>query len=152
MVSEWILLENAHDYVQDTSVNPRPLVGQISEVKWTMSLYNCDPDRRHCSWVILPPQPCFRTRHPWNLKGVCLLAHWHLHYQIIHFSDECIDFGHSHLTSSSSSMTVDPSCGGSWNWLAPENVKSDHRSSGGCLGIWDDSGMHSIFCKCRVQQ
>ena len=35
------------------------------------------------------------------------------------------DFGHSHLTSSSFSMTVDTPRGGTWNWLAPEIVISE---------------------------
>ena len=36
------------------------------------------------------------------------------------------DFGHSHLTSSSFSMTVNTPRGGTWNWLAPEIVSEEY--------------------------
>ena len=36
------------------------------------------------------------------------------------------DFGHSHLTFSSFSMTVNTPRGGTWNWLAPEIVSEEY--------------------------
>lgn len=53
------------------------------------------------------------------------------------------DFGHSRLTNSSFSMTADRPCGGTLNWLAPENVDTGECSSPG--DIWA-FGMTALVC------
>ncbi|KAG6326337.1 hypothetical protein ID866_12752, partial [Astraeus odoratus] len=47
-----------------------------------------------------------------------------------------IDFGLSLQTNSSFSMTLDPPCGGSWRWLAPENVDSQEYTITRPGDIW----------------
>lgn len=61
------------------------------------------------------------------------------------------DFGHSHLANSSFSMTVDLPCGGSWNWLAPENVESDQYAITLPGDVWA-FGMTALVCFLRKRQ
>jgi len=58
------------------------------------------------------------------------------------------DFGHSHLANSSFSMTVDLPRGGSWNWLAPENIESDQYAITLPGDIWA-FGMTVLVCFLR---
>ena len=55
------------------------------------------------------------------------------------------DFGYSHLTSSSFSMTVDAPRGGTWNWLAPEVLVSEEYPITLPRDIWA-FGMTVLVC------
>ncbi|KAL4073641.1 kinase-like domain-containing protein [Scleroderma citrinum] len=99
-MTEWMSHGNAHDYVQDMTVDPRPLILDIAH--GLFYLHN------HVSGPIIHG----------DLKGMNILISAEGHALLT-------DFGHSQLANSSFSMTVDPPRGGSWNWLAPENVDSD---------------------------
>jgi len=59
------------------------------------------------------------------------------------------DFGHSHLTKSSFSMTVDLPHGGTWNWLAPENVDSGEYTITLAGDIWA-FGMTTLVCALKI--
>ncbi|KAL4073457.1 kinase-like domain-containing protein [Scleroderma citrinum] len=100
IVTEWMPRGNAHDYVQDVNVDPRPLIVGISRGLFYLHTHVSGPivhgDLKGMNVLI-------------SMEGQALLT----------------DFGHSHLANSSFSMTVDPPRGGSWNWLAPENVESE---------------------------
>ncbi|KAL4068485.1 kinase-like domain-containing protein [Scleroderma yunnanense] len=100
IVTEWMPRGNAHDYVQATTVDPRPLIVGIARGLFYL--------HSHVSGPIIHG----------DLKGMNVLISAQGRALLT-------DFGHSHLTNSSFSMTVNPPCGGSLNWLAPENVESD---------------------------
>ncbi|KAG6330634.1 hypothetical protein ID866_8457 [Astraeus odoratus] len=114
LVTEWMPLGNAHDYVQDRSIDPRPLVAQLLHIA----------------------------------RGLCYL-HEHEPGSIVHGDVKGVnvlisgdgravlaDFGLSLLINSSFSMTVNPPCGGSWRWLAPENVDSQEYAITHAGDIW----------------
>ncbi|KAL4073459.1 kinase-like domain-containing protein, partial [Scleroderma citrinum] len=100
VVTEWMSRGNAHDYVQDASVDPRPLIVGIA--CGLFYLHN------HTSGPIIHG----------DLKGMNVLISAEGRALLT-------DFGHSHLINSSFSMTIDPPRGGTLNWLAPENVDSE---------------------------
>lgn len=95
LVSKWMTIGTAHDYVQDRSVDPRPLVADIAR-----GLY-------------------YLHNHP---KGP--IIHGDLKGSNVLISDEghalISDFGYTHLDKSSFNLTVSPPCGGTLNWMAPE--------------------------------
>ncbi|KAI6011822.1 kinase-like domain-containing protein [Pisolithus marmoratus] len=95
IISRWITKGNAHDYVQDLRVDPRPVLLGIA--RGLDYLHNRTPN------------PVYHG----DLKGSNILI-----------SDEghalLTDFGLSYLVNSSFSMTVHDRCGGTLNWMAPE--------------------------------
>ncbi|KAI6014350.1 kinase-like domain-containing protein [Pisolithus marmoratus] len=95
IISKWMKKGNAHEYVQNPEVDPRPLLLGIA--RGLKYLHNCAPN------------PVYHR----DLKGLNVLI-----------SDEghalLTDFGFSYLVNSSFSMAVQERCGGSLNWMAPE--------------------------------
>ncbi|KAL4072439.1 kinase-like domain-containing protein [Scleroderma yunnanense] len=100
IVSEWMAKGDAYNYVQDTSIDPRPLLVGIAH--GLHYLHN------H------PQGPIFHG----DLKGLNVLI-----------SDDgralLCDFGLSYLVMSTFSMTVECPRGGSIPWMAPESLDSD---------------------------
>ncbi|KAI6149064.1 kinase-like domain-containing protein [Pisolithus thermaeus] len=102
IISEWMPLGNAHDYVKNTEHDPRPLLEDIASGL------------------------CYLHSHELgvvhgDLKGVNVLV-----------SNDCrallTDFGFSTLNISTFSMTVDPKSGISLRWTAPELLEDGHAS------------------------
>ncbi|KAG6329715.1 hypothetical protein ID866_9375 [Astraeus odoratus] len=95
IISLWMDKGNAHDYVQDASVDPRPLIHGIA--RGLHYLHNYQPNA-----VI----------HG-DLQGVNVL---------ISANDQALltDFGLSLLANSSFSLSTPHSSGGTMNWMAPE--------------------------------
>ncbi|KIM62069.1 hypothetical protein SCLCIDRAFT_845889 [Scleroderma citrinum Foug A] len=95
IVSPWMDRGNAHDYVQNKDVDPRPLlVGIATGLQY---LHGCDPN------------PIYHG----DLKGLNVLIS----------DDGCpllTDFGFAFIANSSFSMDVEGSKGGSPHWMAPE--------------------------------
>ncbi|KAI6127181.1 kinase-like domain-containing protein [Pisolithus sp. B1] len=95
IISKWMSKGNAHDYVQNPEVDPRPLILGIA--RGLDYLHNRTPN------------PVYHG----DLKGLNILI-----------SDEghalLTDFGFSYLVNSSFSMTVPERSGGSLKWMAPE--------------------------------
>ncbi|KAI6014349.1 kinase-like protein [Pisolithus marmoratus] len=100
IVLKWMSRGNAHDYVQDPEVDPRPLLLGIAR----------GLDYLHTRI----PKPVYHG----DLKGSNVLI-----------SDEghalLTDFGLSYLVDSSFSMTTDDRCGGTLNWMAPEFLNGE---------------------------
>ncbi|KAG6326936.1 hypothetical protein ID866_12153 [Astraeus odoratus] len=96
LVTEWMPQGNAHDYVQDKSVDPRPVLSDIA----------CGLYYLHNHHII----------HG-DLKGANVLISNEGRALLT-------DFGLSLLVNSSFSMTTEPPRGGSWRWLSPENIDS----------------------------
>ncbi|KAI6008846.1 kinase-like domain-containing protein [Pisolithus orientalis] len=100
IISKWMSNGNAHDYVQDPKVDPRPLLLGIA--RGLDYLHNRSP----C--------PVYHG----DLKGLNVLI-----------SDEghalLTDFGLSYLVNSSFSMADHERCGGSLNWMAPELLDTE---------------------------
>ncbi|KAI6018012.1 kinase-like domain-containing protein [Pisolithus microcarpus] len=100
MMTEWMARGNAHNYVQDVVVDPRPLVCQLVQlldVAWGLSyLHNSD------------------IVHG-DIKGLNVL---------ISAAGRALvtDFGSSYKSSSLPSMDIDPPRGGSLQWLAPKSL------------------------------
>ncbi|KAI6107634.1 kinase-like domain-containing protein, partial [Pisolithus croceorrhizus] len=97
IISEWMPLGNARDYVGNTANDPRPLLEDIASA--LCYLHN------HVS----PPGPIVHG----DLKGANVLV-----------SSNCrallSDFGLSILNTSTFNMTVDTPCGGTLDWMASE--------------------------------
>ncbi|KAI6095301.1 kinase-like domain-containing protein [Pisolithus croceorrhizus] len=94
IISEWMPLGNAHDYVQNTERDPRPLLKDIASGLYY--LHNHELGVVHG-----------------DLKG----------FNVLVSSDRralLTDFGLSTLNISTFSMTVDPKRGITLNWTAPE--------------------------------
>ncbi|KAI6097166.1 kinase-like domain-containing protein [Pisolithus sp. B1] len=102
IISEWMPLGNAHEYVKNTEHDPRPLLEDIAS----------GLDYLHSHE--------FRVVHG-DLKGVNVLV-----------SGNCrallTDFGLSTLNISTFSMTVDPKSGITLRWTAPELLEDGHAS------------------------
>ncbi|KAI6037719.1 kinase-like domain-containing protein, partial [Pisolithus marmoratus] len=94
MVTEWMERGNAHDYVQDVTVDPRPLLLDIARGLHYL----------HSSGVI----------HG-DLKGTNVLISGAGRALIT-------DFGCSYQSNPSPSLDVDPPRGGTLRWLAPESL------------------------------
>ncbi|KAG6328693.1 hypothetical protein ID866_10395 [Astraeus odoratus] len=96
LVSPWMAKGNAHDYVQDKSIDPRPLLVDIAD--GLLYLHTYSPPIYHG-----------------DLKGYNILI-----------SDDgravLTDFGLSFLVNSSISVARSSPKGGTLNWLAPESV------------------------------
>ncbi|KAI6097179.1 kinase-like domain-containing protein [Pisolithus thermaeus] len=102
IISEWMPLGNAHDYVQNTEHDPRPLLEDIAS-----GLYYL---HNHKLGVV----------HG-DLKG----------FNVLVSSDRralLTDFGLSTLNISTFSMSVDPERGFSLHWMAPELLDDGHAS------------------------
>ena len=56
------------------------------------------------------------------------------------------DFGLSCMTHSSFSVFVEPPCGGSWHWVAPENIESLEFSVTRPGDVWA-FGMTALVCQ-----
>ncbi|KAG6332326.1 hypothetical protein ID866_6765, partial [Astraeus odoratus] len=95
IVSPWMDKGNAHDYVQDRTIDPLPLLAGVAH--GLQYLHECKP------------YPIFHG----DLKGVNVLI-----------SQEgqalLTDFGLSHAVNSSLKITLNTPCGGTLNWMAPE--------------------------------
>ncbi|KAG6327992.1 hypothetical protein ID866_11097 [Astraeus odoratus] len=99
LVAEWMPQGNAHDYVQDRSVDPRPLVAF---------------GHRACLSYLHNHQP--ESIFHGDVKGASVL--------ISKGHAILTDFGLSFLPNSSFSMAADAPCGGSLPWLSPESIDS----------------------------
>ncbi|KAG6333051.1 hypothetical protein ID866_6040 [Astraeus odoratus] len=97
IVSEWMGTGNAHHYVKDRNVDPRPLIVEIA--KGLHYLHNHDL----C--------PIYHG----DLKGANVLISHDGHALLT-------DFGISYLVKSSFSMSLNVPRGGTINWLSPENL------------------------------
>ncbi|KAG6325705.1 hypothetical protein ID866_13384, partial [Astraeus odoratus] len=104
IISEWMVLGDAHAYVQNKANDPRPLLMDIANGLRYLHTY--------------PSGPIFHG----DLKGFNILVsgghRGHL-----------ADFGLSNLSTSSFSMTVELSCGGSLRWMAPELLHNYSKAS-----------------------
>ncbi|KAI6001469.1 kinase-like domain-containing protein [Pisolithus albus] len=102
IISEWMPLGNAHDYVKNTERDPRPLLEDIAS-----GLYYL---HSHELGIV----------HG-DLKGCNVLVSSNRRAQLA-------DFGLSTLNISTFSMTVDPQKGMTLRWTAPELLDSGHAS------------------------
>ncbi|KAI6141609.1 kinase-like domain-containing protein [Pisolithus tinctorius] len=100
IISKWMSNGNAHDYVQDLKVDPRPLLRGVA--RGLDYLHNCSPN------------PVYHG----DLKGFNILISDGGHALLT-------DFGLSYLVNSSFSMTGQQQCGGSLNWMAPEFLATE---------------------------
>ncbi|KIM68492.1 hypothetical protein SCLCIDRAFT_1184336, partial [Scleroderma citrinum Foug A] len=111
IVSEWMGKGDAHNYVQNRSIDPRPLLVGIA----------CGLDYLHSH----PKGPIFHG----DLKGTNILI-----------SDDgralLCDFGLSSLVTSTFSMTVECRRGGSLPWTAPECLASDEWHVTAARDVW----------------
>ncbi|KAL4072062.1 kinase-like domain-containing protein, partial [Scleroderma citrinum] len=112
-VSAWMAKGNAHDYVQDKAVDPRPLVRcRIEGIARGLQYLH---ERK--------PGSIFHG----DLKGSNVLI-----------SSEgralLTDFGLSRVVNSSLKMTADKICGGTLNWMAPEILDGKEVSAEG--DVW----------------
>lgn len=109
IVSEWMDTGNAHVYVQNRDVDPRPLIVEIA--RGLNYLHN------H------PTGPIYHG----DLKGYNVL--------ISHDGRALLtDFGLSYLVKSSFSISVGAPCGGTINWMSPENLDDFKISAEG--DVW----------------
>ncbi|KAL4072045.1 kinase-like domain-containing protein [Scleroderma citrinum] len=108
-VSAWMEKGNAHDYVQDVEVDPRPLIQGIARGLHYLHDYK--------------PASIFHG----NLKGSNVLVSQDGHALLT-------DFGFTRVVNSSLKMTVDKICAGALNWMAPEIVKGGELSAEG--DVW----------------
>ncbi|KAI6116462.1 kinase-like domain-containing protein, partial [Pisolithus sp. B1] len=119
IISEWMPLGNAHEYVKNTEHDPRPLVSEsvlfafaLLEILLQLEDIASGLDYLHSHE--------FRVVHG-DLKGVNVLV-----------SGNCrallTDFGLSTLNISTFSMTVDPKSGITLRWTAPELLEDGHAS------------------------
>ncbi|KAL4082089.1 kinase-like domain-containing protein [Scleroderma yunnanense] len=99
LVTVWMEKGNAHDYVQDQTVDPRPLVAGIS--RGLQYLHNCKPPIIHG-----------------DLKGSNVLISGQGHPLLT-------DYGLSGLVTASFSVSVSASRSSALNWMAPETMKSE---------------------------
>ncbi|KAG6327301.1 hypothetical protein ID866_11788 [Astraeus odoratus] len=99
VVSQWMAAGNAHDYVQDKTVDPRPLIVDIS--------------RGLCYLHNHPNSPIVHS----NLKGVNVLISDKGHALLA-------DFSHSHMANSSFNLTVSLTRGFTPNWMSREIIES----------------------------
>ncbi|KAG6334348.1 hypothetical protein ID866_4739 [Astraeus odoratus] len=109
IVSEWMDMGNAHDYVQNLTVDPRPLVSGIAH-----GLQHLHDHR---------PFPIYHG----DLKGANVL---------ISADGRALltDFGLSRAVNSSLKITVANPRGGSLHWIAPENLDSGEVTAEG--DVW----------------
>ncbi|KAI5999123.1 kinase-like domain-containing protein [Pisolithus albus] len=111
IVSKWMSNGNAHDYVQNIEVDPRPLILGIAR----------GLDYLHSR----TPNPVYHG----DLKGLNVVI-----------SDEghalLTDFGLSYLVNSSFCMTVPKQCGGSLNWMPPELLETDNIGMTRAGDVW----------------
>ncbi|KAG6329038.1 hypothetical protein ID866_10051 [Astraeus odoratus] len=111
-VSEWMAGGNAHDYVQDRSIDPRPLLSGIAEGLYYLHTHEKYP-----------------------------ICHGDLKGRNVLISDDgralLTDFGLSHTVQSSFSMTTPSRQGGSLNWMPPEFLDGETESGPTIAGdIW----------------
>ncbi|KAL4069147.1 kinase-like domain-containing protein, partial [Scleroderma citrinum] len=112
LVSKWMASGDAHQYVQDETIDPRPLVVCIARGLHYLHNY--------------PQGPIVHG----DLKGANVLISDEGHALIS-------DFGYTHLTNSSFDMTVSVPCGGTINWMAPEVLKPPEQKDP-CLTVESD--------------
>ncbi|KAG6329714.1 hypothetical protein ID866_9374 [Astraeus odoratus] len=111
IISLWMEKGNAHDYVQDVAVDPRPLIGDIA--RGLHYLHNHQPS------VVVHG----------DLKGVNVL---------ISEKGQALltDFGFSVLANSSFSLSTPNSPGGTMNWMAPEHFDGDGGEVTPASDVW----------------
>ncbi|KAL4072054.1 kinase-like domain-containing protein, partial [Scleroderma citrinum] len=101
IVSEWMDKGNAHDYVQDETVDPRPLIDGIAQGLQYLHTYKTGSSIFHG-----------------DLKGANILI-----------SAEgrplLTDFGFSYVVNSSFKISLPAPSGGTFNWMAPEKLNGD---------------------------
>ncbi|KAI6167283.1 kinase-like domain-containing protein [Pisolithus thermaeus] len=104
IVSPWMGMGNAHTYVQNTAIDPRPLMKDIA--RGLQYLHTCEEG------------PVFHG----DLKGLNVL---------ISDSGQALltDFGFSHLVNSTFSMTVSGKGGVTLYWAAPEILNDEEISA-----------------------
>ncbi|KAI6099784.1 kinase-like domain-containing protein, partial [Pisolithus sp. B1] len=97
LVTEWMERGNAHDYVKDVAVDPRPLLLDIAHgMSYLHDLGITHGDVKGRNVLI-------------SRVGRALI----------------IDFGSSYQSNPLSGLDVERSCGGSLPWLAPEILDTD---------------------------
>ncbi|KAI6142182.1 kinase-like domain-containing protein, partial [Pisolithus tinctorius] len=112
MVTEWMEGGNAHEYVQDEAVDPGPLVlPQLLDIArglhYLHSLHIAHGDMKGPNVLISEARRALIT-----------------------------DFGSSCLTNPPPSLQVDPSCGVSLRWLAPERLNTPTPTSTQEADVW----------------
>ncbi|KAG6331295.1 hypothetical protein ID866_7793 [Astraeus odoratus] len=104
LVSQWMEKGNAHDYVQDKAIDPRPLIVDIAHGL------------------------CYLHNHP---KGQ--IIHGDLKGQNVLISDRgralLADFGYTRMTHTSLNITVSSPKGCTPNWASPEIMKGECSSA-----------------------
>ncbi|KAI6038806.1 kinase-like domain-containing protein [Pisolithus marmoratus] len=102
MVTEWMERGNAHKYVQDVAVDPRPLVRRLAQLLDIARGLNY----LHVSGIV----------HG-DLKGINVLISGEGRGLIT-------DFGFSYQSNPPSGSGVNPPRGGTLRWMAPENLNT----------------------------
>ncbi|KAL4073702.1 kinase-like domain-containing protein [Scleroderma citrinum] len=117
IISEWMGTGNAHIHVQNRDVDPRPLIVEIA--RGLNYLHN------H------PSGPVYHG----DLKGYNVLVSRDGHALLT-------DFGMSYLVKSSFSIPVSVPCGGTINWISPENLDDFKISSEGDIWAFGMTALH----------
>ncbi|KAG6331355.1 hypothetical protein ID866_7733, partial [Astraeus odoratus] len=111
LVLEWAEKGNAHDYVQDENIDPRPLIAGIAHGLQYLHGHDSGPivhgDLKGANVLI-------------SEKGHALLT----------------DYGLSRLVNSSFSMSVSAGRKDTLNWTAPETLKSEENESKKETDVW----------------
>ncbi|KIM54852.1 hypothetical protein SCLCIDRAFT_135919, partial [Scleroderma citrinum Foug A] len=115
LVSAWMTLGNAHDYVQNIEVDPRTLVRHyVLHLTTRLNLFQLVGIATGLQYLhSYQPDPIYHG----DLKGVNVLIS----------DDGCpllADFGFSFIVNLSFSMDIEGSRGGTPHWLAPEQLGS----------------------------
>ncbi|KIM64460.1 hypothetical protein SCLCIDRAFT_115246, partial [Scleroderma citrinum Foug A] len=121
IVSKWMMAGNAHDYVQDPTIDPRPLMAGIA--------------RGMCYLHTHPLGPIVHG----DLKGSNVLISDEGHALIT-------DFGYTSLANSSFNMTVAAPKGGTIKWTSPEIIESFGAERECLMSIEGDTWAYGMTC------
>ncbi|KIM69149.1 hypothetical protein SCLCIDRAFT_40584, partial [Scleroderma citrinum Foug A] len=111
IVSAWMEKGNAHEYVQDKEVDPRPLVRRRGIARGLHYLHDYKPG----------------SIFHGDLKGTNVLISQEGNALLT-------DFGLSYVVNSSLKMSFTKICGGTLNWMAPEIIDGGEVSAEG--DVW----------------